>query len=44
MAIVDAVSHFLAAHVVDVKGAGDEHIIKQIFRDLRKWVIMERYV
>ena len=36
MAIVDAASHFLAAHVVDAKGARAEHIIKQILRDLSK--------
>ena len=41
MAIVDTASQFLAGHVVDAKGAGAEHAIKQILRDLGKWVIME---
>ena len=36
LAVVDAASQFLSAHVVDAKGASAEHIIKQILRDLRK--------
>ena len=36
LAVGDVKSQFLAAHVVDSKGAGAEHAIKQVLRDLRK--------
>ena len=36
LAVGDVQYQFLAAHVVDTKGAGAEHAIKQVLRDLRK--------
>ena len=36
IAICDTASQYLAGHVVDVKGASDEHAVKQVLRDLRK--------
>ncbi len=36
IAICDTASQYLAAHVVDVKGASAEHAVKQVLRDLRK--------
>ena len=35
LAICDSVSQFLAAHVLDSKGASAEHAVKQVLRDLR---------
>ena len=35
-AIVDNLSHFIASHVVDAKGASAEHAINQVLRDLRR--------
>ena len=36
LAVGDVQSQFLAAHIVDVKGAGAEYAIRQVLRDLRK--------
>jgi hypothetical protein len=36
IAICDTTSQFLAGHVVDSKGAGAEHAVRQVLRDLRK--------
>ena len=39
IAICDTASQYLAAHIVDVKGASAEHAAKQVLRDLRAWGI-----
>ena len=36
LAICDSASQFLAAHVLDSKGASAEHAVKQVLRDVRK--------
>ena len=36
LAVGDVQSQFLAAHVLDAKGAGAEYAIRQVLRDLRK--------
>ena len=36
IAICDTTSQFLAGHVVDAKGAGAEHAVKQVLKDLLK--------
>ena len=36
LAMCDSASQYLAAHVVDSKGASAEHAVKQVLRDLRK--------
>ena len=36
IAICDIASQYLAGHVVDSKGASDEHAVGQVLRDLRR--------
>ena len=40
VAICDIQSQFIAGHVVDSKGASADNAVRQVLRDLRKWVTL----
>ena len=42
IAVRDRETKFLAGHVVDQKGAGEDRAVKQLLKDLRKCVITTR--